>query len=1170
MQSLLLKAKGLYTFPNILSEVPEGALTTADNVTIDRNGIIEPRRGFAQYGTEFGISTDRAKQLIVYKDRILRHYTTVLQYDDGSGTFSSFNGSYSETETGLRLKSIEANGNLYFTTSTGVKRLSASAASEFTTAAGYIRNAGGVDALDVTGVANYATAGFFINPDTSPAYAKVAYRITWAFRDANDNLIEGAPSSRLVVTNYSAADSSTIDLTFAIPSDISATDTQFFYRIYRTAVIGAATVDALDEADPGEEMNLVIEDYPTSAQLTARSVTVNDLTPEDYREGGALLYTNPVSGDGILQANYVPPIAKDVALFQNTAFYANTQTAQQLDLALLGVTDLTSGTSTLTITQGATTNTYTFRGVKEVSVFTFDTQANTNDSGYCVANSASNLRKYFFWMNKSGTTPEPLGPDTAGRIPVECDISASVTADDVAEVFTVAVNTTVDFTAIRVGNVVTVTNVNNGNATNAADGDSVTGSSAPGLVDEATDTITITAHGLSSGQRVEYNSTVADITGLTSGSLYFVRNVTANTFQLSSTAAGAIIDLTDDGTGDHTFSSGLGGSFSVGTPTEGDGEDLAALDVLLSALVSPSQAIDETARSLVNIINNNTNEIVNAYYMSGPDDTPGLILLKARSLSGAAFTVIANSTATGGMFSPALPTSGSTVISDNEVEENGLFYSKYQQPDAVPIVNKFNVGPKDKAILRVLPLRDSLFVLKEDGIYRITGQAGSFTLDPFDYSAICLAPDSAVVLNNQIYCLSSQGIITISDTGVSVISRPIEGTLDRVTSSNYSYRLTTFGVAYESDRAYLLWMVNATSDTVATQCFRFNTFTSSWTRFPISKSCGVVNITDDKLYLGAGDENFIERERKAFLRTDYADREFTLSVPVNGVFYDDNEVELSSLGDVEDGDVLVQTQYLTISQFNQMLRKLDIDIGVTDADYESLLEAEPGENMRNALDALATKLDADAGVACGGFSALMGASTAFVDIQTDFNDIVTRLNTVSGVFHKNFRSSTGTISVETIIIDADGDNLNSVEVEFNVPFIQGTITLFKGIAADIIWAPQSFGDPSIMKQVREGTVLFEDNVFYTAEVGYASDLSPNFEFIEFDAAGVGDWGGFYWGSQNWGGEGSAVPFRTYIPRYKQRCRFLKPRFRHSSAREKFAVLGISLTFRPIGERAYRE
>ncbi len=1079
-QSVMLKARGLFTYPNNLSEIPEGALTVADNVVIDRNGVIEPRRGFVQYGDTFTLGTDRAKQLLTYKNRILRHYSNILDFDNGSGTFTEFDGSYLETETGLRIKSVESNGNLYFTTSTGIKRISAENASDFSASPGYIRNAGGPQALDVIGTVLYTTAGFF-TPES-----KVAYRITWAFKDANGNLVEGAPSSRLVLTNYSTTSSGTTSLTFAIPSSISTTDTQFFYRVYRTQVAEAnpPTV-TLDDIDPGDEMNLVIEDYPTSLQLTNRSVTLEDITPEDFRAGGSLLYTNPQSGEGILQSNTPPPLSKDVALYQNTVFYANTQTAQSLDLALLGVTNLVNGTSTLTITQGTTVNTYTFVGLPEITELTFDTKANITDGGYFLLNSASNLRKYFVWFDKTGTTPAPNALDTQDRLGIRCNISGVgvITATHVAEVVVLALNDIIDFTASNVGAVVTVTTADNGNTDNAVDG------------------------------------------------------------------------LTP-----------VGGVFAINVTQEGDGEDQASLEVLLSGLTSPSQAIDETARSLVNIINNNPLEVVDAFYLSGPDDVPGLMLFQARDISTGAFSLTVNNSATGSSFNPVLPTSGTSVSSTNEVEPNALYYSKFQQPEAVPIVNKFNVGPKDKAILRILPLRNGLFVLKEDGIYRVSGQAGSFVLDPFDNTAILLSPDSAVTLNNQIYCLSTQGIITVSDTGVSVISRPIEGTLDRITSSNYSFKYNTFGVTYESDRAYLMWTVSEPGDTKPTQCFRFNTFTTSWTRFPIAKTCGIVKFDDDKLYLGAADENFIEKERKDFLRTDYADRETALNLEeINDV----DVVSLSSTQDVSVGDVLVQTQYLTLHQWNQLLKKLDLDPNVTDNDYFSTLGAPAGIDFRNYIDQLAVKLDGDPGVNNTTFASSIGSGTTFQDFQDDFNIIVNILNTSSGVKNINFPESNGTVVFEGIVQEILKTG-NRVVLPYNDYLISGRVTLVHGIATDVIWAPQAFGDPSLLKQVREGTVLFEDTIFYTAKVGYASDLSPGFEFDEFAKSGLGDFGTFAWGEQNWGGTGSQVPFRTYVPREKQRCRFLRPRFQHSIGREKFALYGISLTVRAISERAYRD
>ena len=64
-------------------------------------------------------------------------------------------------------------------------------------------------------------------------------------------------------------------------------------------------------------------------------------------------------------------------------------------------------------------------------------------------------------------------------------------------------------------------------------------------VDLSADTITAPGHSLSDGNQVTYttNSGGTAIRGLTPGQTYFVRNVLGNTFQVSETLAGSIVDL---------------------------------------------------------------------------------------------------------------------------------------------------------------------------------------------------------------------------------------------------------------------------------------------------------------------------------------------------------------------------------------------------------------------------------------------------------------------------------------------------------------------------------------------------------------------------------------------------------------------------------------------------
>jgi hypothetical protein len=75
-------------------------------------------------------------------------------------------------------------------------------------------------------------------------------------------------------------------------------------------------------------------------------------------------------------------------------------------------------------------------------------------------------------------------------------------------------------------------------------------------VNTTTNVITSTAHGLVDGAQLNYNNQGGtSITGLTSGSDYFVVNKTVDTFQLALTSGGAAIDITGTGNDAQTFAS---------------------------------------------------------------------------------------------------------------------------------------------------------------------------------------------------------------------------------------------------------------------------------------------------------------------------------------------------------------------------------------------------------------------------------------------------------------------------------------------------------------------------------------------------------------------------------------------------------------------------------------
>jgi hypothetical protein len=295
-------------------------------------------------------------------------------------------------------------------------------------------------------------------------------------------------------------------------------------------------------------------------------------------------------------------------------------------------------------------------------------------------------------------------------------------------------------------------------------------------------------------------------------------------------------------------------------------ETIASAEFKVTTGGSASTNIRDTALSLIRVINRHASSTVYAYYLSGPEDLPGKILLEERSIGGASF---ANISSRATCWNPALPTSGTTQSSTNETYLNGLAWSKPDQPETQPLPNRTTVGSRAAAILRIKALKDALYVFKEDGNFKVTGYYPNFTVERFDSSAVLIAPESIAVLNDQIFCLTDQGVVAVSD-GVKVISRPIEqDILELVGASLANVQSLSWGVAYESDRKYYLFTIQEEGDESATQAYVYNVFTNTWVQHVLSATCGTV--FENHLYIADAGSNFILKDRKTYTYLDYAD-----------------------------------------------------------------------------------------------------------------------------------------------------------------------------------------------------------------------------------------------------------------------------------------------------------
>jgi hypothetical protein len=900
-------------------------------------------------------------------------------------------------------------------------------------------------------------------------------------------------NDRDLINALDITSTSTVNLDISIPTGI---DSRYFLQIYRSSIAQALGPSSFVDVFPGDEMQLVYEAYPTPAELSALRMVVEDQTPDDFR--GANLYTNAATGEGILQANDIPPFAKDINRYRNSTFYANTRTQQRLQLNLLGVSEMISdfdsgNTPRVTITNGKITNTYDFiLGKQEISTIQTITNV-TSDLDDTQMFIFSPTTKYFLYLTESPSlfVPPPVGFTTI-MVRLTNSDDENIVAQKIGQLLKAKID---DFIVDIVGDLITVRNLEPGFVSPVDAGDTgftcVTVQSGTSERAQAqitriipTDGSTYNTVGTANyftisepfDQKkyrfyftngvvvpppidgtilipVEFDGTETDIQIASK-----IKDVTPNTF------------IVDQNSNQLTFTTKQYGRTSPlvldSTPI-GFGSvllQLGALEVAISPVISPAQAVDQTARSFIRILNKNPGESVYGFYLSTVDGVPGKMLLEARSLLlENEFYVLGNNDNTGLSFNPDIApddtissiatgnpslittsnphglqtgdkvvitstlsspqidglyevivvsdteftvpravTTGASggsyirainaVFSENEARVNRIYYSKFLQPDAVPIANFFDVGAADMEILRIFPLRDSLFVFKEDGLFRISGDSAPFQLDLFDNSFIVNAPDSVAVANNVIYAWTTQGIQSLTEGGSDIISRPIDNLILRTQSNNFpNFPKATWGIGYESDNSYLVFTVEDREDEVAQIAYRYSTLTKTWTTYDKSSLAGVINMFDDRMYLAASDIPNIEQERKTFSRLDFADRELDSIIGVDRLRK--NTVILPSVQGISVGDVITQTQTITAYNFNLLLEKLDFDPGVGDNDYLSTLKMVAGNSPRLQLITLVSKLDADSGVNQTNFeSSIELKSGAITNATAAPNTIITSTN----------------------------------------------------------------------------------------------------------------------------------------------------------------------------------
>ena len=362
----------------------------ADNVMVRRPNVIEPRPGFGKWPNPSTGSlptttpsevTEALGDVFVFSEnastgqRDLRAMKSEKNFSDvGSSIDSGYYGT----------SFVEAGEAFYFTTSTGVKRVSGLKPSDtvsdaglealdsclisttfssefaisFTYADKAAREGASVVADDVGKYALQSDDGTIWRlTSNTPSWLEqqtmlskdacsVAYRVVIRRDDGNGRVRRSNPSGRAIIRKDSSLDGKRMNVVFyniTLPPWVKAGDTFEFYR---------SPVIATDVATPSDEMFLSMEVKVTDAMVAAK-VLGESVGGNAYRPApdntldsalGAALYTN-ASQFGIGKANMPPPMVSTMSEFQGCVFSGNVTYPYSKTLKIKDIAGATTGAS---------------------------------------------------------------------------------------------------------------------------------------------------------------------------------------------------------------------------------------------------------------------------------------------------------------------------------------------------------------------------------------------------------------------------------------------------------------------------------------------------------------------------------------------------------------------------------------------------------------------------------------------------------------------------------------------------------------------------------------------------------------------------------------------------------------------------------------------------------
>jgi hypothetical protein len=282
-------------------------------------------------------------------------------------------------------------------------------------------------------------------------------------------------------------------------------------------------------------------------------------------------------------------------------------------------------------------------------------------------------------------------------------------------------------------------------------------------------------------------------------------------------------------------------------------------ETIASGQFDRSGSIESTLRSLERVVNRYaTNTAVYAYYLGG-----GQMLIMRRDFTDTTFTITA---------SVSTRYSFDRTTSTSFTQANSLLISKPNEPEAAPAGRQFLVGRADAAIIRVIPVRDAAYILKEDGVFRLTGTSFENMIVEEHIATLRIRGDeNAVRFENSVILACNQGVVSVDGGGYRRLSEAIDNLL--IPALNESdIQTESFSASYDTERLFII-RVPRISDN-GSEMFVFSGETGQWTQWERSDVFGVV--LNEKLWLTSATQ--VYEERKTLDRSDFADEQYSLTI----------------------------------------------------------------------------------------------------------------------------------------------------------------------------------------------------------------------------------------------------------------------------------------------------